>query len=99
MKAGLGVRLTAGAAFLAGAFAAALGALAATFLAGAAFFAGAALVAGAAFFAGVFFAVAMMLFLGSEVSSLLSNSLFPADSMLLEKEALSKSISHFFYRG
>jgi hypothetical protein len=83
MKAGLGVRLVAGAAFLAGAFAAALGALAATFL------------AGAAFFAGVFFAVAMMMFLGSEVSSSLSNSLFPADRMLLEKQALSKSISHF----
>jgi len=46
MKAGLGVRLVAGAAFLAGA-------LAATFFAGAAaFLAGAALVAGAAFLAG-----------------------------------------------
>jgi len=52
MKAGLGVRL-AGAAFLAGALAAAFLAGAAAFLAGAAaFLAGAALVAGAAFLAG-----------------------------------------------
>jgi hypothetical protein len=96
MKAGLGVRLVAGAAFLAGA-------LAATFLAGAAvFFAGAALVAGAAFLAGaaaflagVFFAVAMMKFLWSEVGSPLRNDVFSASWMLMEKVALSKQKNHF----
>jgi hypothetical protein len=97
MKAGLGVRLVAGAAFLAGA-------LAATFLAGAAaFFAGAALVAGAAFLAGaaaflagVFFAVAMMKFLWSEVGSPLRNDVFTARGMLMEKVALSKQKNHFY---
>jgi hypothetical protein len=100
MKAGLGVRLAAGAAFLAGALAATFlaGALAATFLAGAAaFLAGAALVAGAAFLAGaaaflagVFFAVAMMSFLWSEVGSPLINGVFTARAMLIEKVTVSK---------
>jgi hypothetical protein len=110
MKAGLGVRLVAGAAFLAGALAATFLAGAAAFLAGAAaflagaaaFLAGAALVAGAAFFtgaaaflAGVFFAVAMMKFLWSEVGSPLRNDVFTANGMLMEKEALSKHKNHF----
>jgi hypothetical protein len=88
MKAGLGVRLVAGVAFLAGALAATFLAGAAAFLAGAAaFLAGAALVAGAAFLAGaaaflagVFFAVAMMKFLWSEVGSPLINGVFTANS-------------------
>jgi hypothetical protein len=111
MKAGLGVRLVAGAAFLAGALAATFLAGAAAFLAGAAaflagaaaFLAGAALAAGAAFlagaaafFAGVFFAVAMMKFLWSEVGSPLRNGVFTANRMLMEKVALSKHKNHFF---
>ena len=89
MKEGLGVRLVAVAAFLAGAFAAALGALAATFFAGAAFLAGVAFAAGAAFLAGVFLAVAMVLILGSKKISSLRNSLLTAAYMLLEKQATS----------
>jgi hypothetical protein len=110
MKAGLGVRL-AGAAFLAGALAAAFLAGAAAFLAGAAaflagaaaFLAGAALVAGAAFlagatafFAGVFFAVAMMKFLWSEVGTSLRNLVHSANAMLMEKVAVSKLKNHFY---
>jgi len=103
MKAGLGVRLVAGAAFLAGALAATFLAGAAAFLAGAAaFLAGAALAAGAAFLAGaaaflagVFFAVAMMKFLRSEVGSPLRNGVFTANGMLMEKVALSKHKNHF----
>ena len=94
MKAGLGVRLVAGAAFLAGVAAFLAGA--AAFLAGAALAAGAAFLAGAAaFLAGVFFAVAMMKFLWSEVGSPLKNDVFTADVMLMEKAALSKHKSHF----
>jgi hypothetical protein len=104
MNAGLGVRLVAGAAFLAGALAATFFAGVAAFLAGAAaFLAGAALVAGAAFFAGagaflagVFFAVAMMKFLWSEVGSPLRNDVFTARGMLMEKVALSKQKNHFY---
>jgi hypothetical protein len=97
MKAGLGVRLGAGAAFLAGALAAAFVAGAAAFFAGAALVAGAAVLAGAtAFLAGVFFAVAMMKFLWSEVGSLLRNDLFTAKDMLIEKVSLSKQKIHFF---
>jgi hypothetical protein len=103
MNAGLGVRLAAGAAFLAGALAATFLAGAAAFLAGAAaFFAGAVLEAGAAlgagaaaFLAGVFFAVAMMKFLWSEVSSPLKNGVFTARWMLKEKEAVSKRKNQF----
>jgi hypothetical protein len=93
MKAGLGVRLVAGAAFLAGALAATF---LAAFLAGAALVAGAAFLAGAAaFLAGVFFAVAMMKFLWSEVGSPLRNDVFTAMWMLMEKVALSKHKNHF----
>jgi hypothetical protein len=96
MKAGLGVRLVAGAAFLAGALAATFLAGAAAFLAGAALVAGAAFLAGAAaFLAGVFFAVAMMKFLWSEVGSPLRNDVFTAIRMLMEKVALSKHKNHF----
>jgi hypothetical protein len=96
MKAGLGVRLVAGAAFLAGALAATFLAGAAAFLAGAALVAGAAFLAGAAaFLAGVFFAVAMMKFLWSEVGSPLINDVFTATGMLMEKVALSKHKNHF----
>jgi hypothetical protein len=96
MKAGLGVRLVAGAAVLAGALAATVLAGAAAFLAGAALVAGVAFLAGAAaFLAGVFFAVAMMKFLWSEVSSPLINDLFSATEMLMEKVALSKRKNHF----
>jgi len=96
MKAGLGVRFFAGAAFLAGALAATFLAGAAAFLAGAALVAGAAFLAGAAaFLAGVFFAVAMMKFLWSEVGSPLRNDVFTASWMLIEKEALSKWKNHF----
>jgi hypothetical protein len=96
MKAGLGVRLVAGAAFLAGALAATFLAGAAAFLAGAALVAGAAFLAGAAaFLAGVFFAVAMMKFLWSEVGSPLRNDVFSANGMLMEKVALSKHKNHF----
>jgi hypothetical protein len=108
MKAGLGVRLVAGAAFLAGALAATFLAGAAAFLAGAALVAGAAFLAGAAFvagaaflagaaafLAGVFFAVAMMKFLWSEVGSPLRNDVFTAMWMLMEKVALSKHKNHF----
>jgi hypothetical protein len=96
MKAGLGVRLVAGAAFLAGALAATFLAGAAAFLAGAALVAGAAFLAGAAaFLAGVFFAVAMMKFLWSEVGSPLRNDVFTAIGMLMEKVALSKQKNHF----
>jgi hypothetical protein len=96
MKAGLGVRLVAGAAFLAGALAATFLAGAAAFLAGAALAAGAAFLAGAAaFLAGVFFAVAMMKFLRSEVGSPLRNGVFTANGMLMEKVALSKHKNHF----
>jgi hypothetical protein len=96
MKAGLGVRLVAVAAFLAGALAATFLAGAAAFLAGAALVAGAAFLAGAAaFLAGVFFAVAMMKFLWSEVGSPLKNDVFTAIGMLMEKEALSKQKNHF----
>jgi hypothetical protein len=96
MKAGLGVRLVAGAAFLAGALAATFLAGAAAFLAGAALVAGAAFLAGAAaFLAGVFFAVAMMKFLWSEVGSPLRNDVFTAIGMLMEKVALSKHKNHF----
>jgi hypothetical protein len=96
MKAGLGVRLVAGAAFLAGAFAATFLAGAAAFFAGAALVAGAAFLAGAAaFLAGVFFAVAMMKFLWSEVGSPLRNDVFTANGMLMEKVALSKQKNHF----
>jgi hypothetical protein len=98
MKAGLGVRL-AGAAFLAGAFAAALGALAATFLAGAAFFAGAALVAGAAFLAGVFFAVAMVIFplIGSKFGAE-EQCVFSCVDATGESATFQAEFS-FFYRG
>jgi hypothetical protein len=96
MKAGLGVRLVAGAAFLAGALAATFFAGAAAFLAGAALVAGAAFLAGAAaFLAGVFFAVSMMKFLWSEVGSPLRNDVFTARSMLMEKVTLSKQKNHF----
>jgi len=91
MNAGLGVRLVAGAAFLAGALAATFLAGAAAFLAGAALVAGAAFLAGAAaFLAGVFFAVAMMKFLWSEVGSPLRNDVFTANVMLIEKVAVLK---------
>jgi hypothetical protein len=96
MKAGLGVRLVAGAAFLAGALAATFLAGAAAFLAGVALVSGAAFLAGAAaFLAGVFFAVAMMKFLWSEVGSPLRNDVFTASGMLMEKVALSKQKNHF----
>jgi hypothetical protein len=96
MNAGLGVRLVAGAAFLAGALAATFLAGAAAFLAGAALVAGAAFLAGAAaFLAGGFFAVAMMKFLWSEVGSPLRNGVFTATGMLMEKVALSKQKNHF----
>jgi hypothetical protein len=96
MNAGLGVRLVAGAAFLAGALAATFVVGAAAFLAGAALVAGAAFVAGAAaFLAGVFFAVAMMKFLRSEVGSPLKNGVFTARGMLMEKVTLSKRKNQF----
>jgi hypothetical protein len=64
MKAALGARFLAGAAFFAGAafLAGAAFFAGAAFLAGAAFFAGAAFLAGAAFFAGAFLAVAIWMF-------------------------------------
>jgi hypothetical protein len=97
MKAGLGVRFFAGAAFLAGALAATFLAGAAAFLAGAALEAGAAFFAGAAaFLAGVFFAVAMMKFLWSEVGSPLRNDVFTANVMLIEKVAVLKQKSYFY---
>jgi hypothetical protein len=97
MNAGLGVRLVAGAAFLAGALAATFLAGAAAFLAGAALVAGAAFLAGAAaFLAGVFFAVAMMKFLRSEVGSPLRNGVFTASRILMEKLTLSKLKNHFY---
>jgi hypothetical protein len=87
MKAGLGVRFFAGAAFLAATFLAG----AAACLAGAALEAEAAFLAGAAaFLAGDFFAVAMMKFLSSEVGSPLRNDVFTASVMLIEKGSVLK---------